>query len=99
MHDIASTNQSTAATTNGWCYIDDLGRDRSIGQPQWRLRLALPRASEQRDVQASSAAGQPESGSTVFITCEGQWTREGLGFGGSRSPPVTTLTAPGPSRG
>ncbi len=66
---LADCQNSTTpmASTNGWCYIDTSGAT-PIGNP---ALVAHCPSTEQRDVRFVGS-GQPESGSTVFITCEGQ---------------------------
>jgi hypothetical protein len=60
------TNQTVGMNTNGWCYIDDSGAEQ-IGNP---VLIKNCPSTEKRDVRFVGG-GQPASGSTVFITCEG----------------------------
>jgi hypothetical protein len=58
------TNQNVAGTTNGWCYVDA-----AVNSSQAALVNKCP-ASEQHEVRFVGT-GQPQTGSTLFITCAG----------------------------
>ena len=55
------------SSANGWCYVDDTGAT-AIGNPT----LVKNCPSNDRRLIRFVGAGQPQSGATVFITCEGQ---------------------------
>jgi hypothetical protein len=59
------TNPNPVASTNGWCYVDA-----QFGTAEAAIVAKCP-VTEQHEVRFVNG-GQPDSGSTLFITCSGQ---------------------------
>jgi len=59
------SDQNVQGSTNGWCYVDAL-----YGKAEESLVSKCP-STEAHEVRFVGS-GQPETGSTLFITCAGQ---------------------------